>query len=118
MHTHVLVQAPSGATRRYSLCNAPEDRQRYVIAVKREASGRGGSISIVDGVHVGDAMHVSLPRNEFALGHAKLRSFEGIVPRTVNWRTLGASEEELASYPPEALASGSDLEPEAGRVEA
>ena len=65
---HVLVQAPSGVTRRYSLCNAPEDRQRYVIAVKREASGRGGSISIVDGVHVGDAMHVSLPRNEFALG--------------------------------------------------
>jgi len=49
--------------------------------------------------------------------HAKLRSFEGIVPRTVNWRTLGASEEELASYPPEALASRSDLEPEAGRVE-
>ncbi len=66
---HVLVQAPSGVTRRYSLCNAPEDRQRYVIAVKREASGRGGSISIVDGVHTGDAMHVSLPRNEFALGH-------------------------------------------------
>lgn len=72
---HVLVQAPSGATRRYSLCNAPEDRQRYVIAVKREASGRGGSISIVDGVHVGDAMHVSLPRNEFALGHARSHLF-------------------------------------------
>ena len=33
------------------------------------------------------------------ISHAKLRSFEGIVPKTVNWRTLGASEEELATYP-------------------
>ena len=28
--------------------------------------------------------------------HAKLRSFEGIVPKTVDWRTLGVSEEERA----------------------
>jgi phthalate 4,5-dioxygenase oxygenase subunit len=27
---------------------------------------------------------------------AKIRSFEGIVPKTTNWRTLAASEEELA----------------------
>ncbi len=47
-------------------------------------------------------------RGEPALGttapripHVKLRSFEGIVPKTVNWRTLGASEEELALYPKE-----------------
>jgi phthalate 4,5-dioxygenase oxygenase subunit len=47
-------------------------------------------------------------RGEPALGttaphiaHAKLRSFEGIVPKTVNWRTLGASEDELATYPKE-----------------
>jgi len=50
--------------------------------------------------------------------HAKLRSFEGIVPKTVNWRTLGASEEELASYPTEVLRDGSVLEPKAGKVEA
>jgi phthalate 4,5-dioxygenase oxygenase subunit len=31
--------------------------------------------------------------------HAKLRSFEGIVPKSVNWRTLGVSEEELAVDP-------------------
>ncbi|HTI49130.1 MAG TPA: Rieske 2Fe-2S domain-containing protein [Casimicrobiaceae bacterium] len=28
---------------------------------------------------------------------AKLRSFEGIVPRTTNWRTLGVSDEELGA---------------------
>jgi len=64
---HILVQAPSGVTRRYSLTNAPGERARYVIAVKREANGRGGSISMVDDVNVGDMLHVSMPRNEFEL---------------------------------------------------
>ena len=32
---------------------------------------------------------------------AKVKSFEGIVPKATNWRTLGASEEELAMYPKE-----------------
>ena len=31
------------------------------------------------------------------IAQAKLRSFEGIVPKTTNWRTLGVSDEELAS---------------------
>src|ERR1035438_4498867 len=62
---HVLVQAPSGVTRRYSLCSAPQERLRYSIAVKRESNGRGGSISMVDGINPGDLLHVSLPRNEF-----------------------------------------------------
>ena len=35
------------------------------------------------------------------IAHAELRSFEGIVPKSTNWRTLGASEKELASYPDE-----------------
>ena len=64
---HVLIQAPNGMTRRYSLCNAPHERERYAIAVKREATGRGGSISMVDALHAGDAVHVSLPRNDFEL---------------------------------------------------
>ena len=64
---HILIQAPNGMTRRYSLTNPPEDRSRYVIAVKREASGRGGSVSMVDGLKAGDLVHVSLPRNEFEL---------------------------------------------------
>jgi len=38
---------------------------------------------------------------------ATVRSFEGVVPRTVDWRTLGASGEEIALYPPEA--AGEDI---------
>lgn len=65
--SHLLIQAPSGVTRRYSLCSAPQELDHYSIAVKREASGRGGSISMVDDVKVGDILHVSTPRNEFEL---------------------------------------------------
>jgi phthalate 4,5-dioxygenase oxygenase subunit len=31
--------------------------------------------------------------------HAKLRSFEGVVPKTEDWRTLGVSPEERALVP-------------------
>ena len=65
---HVLVRTPAGHVRRYSLANAPDDDGRYVIAVKREADGRGGSIDLVDNVNAGDAIDVSAPRNDFALG--------------------------------------------------
>jgi phthalate 4,5-dioxygenase reductase subunit len=64
---HLLIQAPTGVTRRYSITNPPDEREHYVIAVKRDANGRGGSSSIVDGVNVGDKVHVSIPRNEFEL---------------------------------------------------
>ena len=65
--SHLLVQAPTGVTRRYSLCDAPEELDHYSIAVKREAAGRGGSIGMVDNVQVGDTLYVSTPRNEFEL---------------------------------------------------
>lgn len=67
---HLLIQAPNGVTRRYSISSAPDDREHYSIAVKREANGRGGSISMVDEVKEGDLVHVSLPRNEFELKDA------------------------------------------------
>ena len=47
---HVRIKTPSGAMRQYSLSNDPAERDRYVIAVKREGDGRGGSLSLVDGV--------------------------------------------------------------------
>ena len=64
---HLAVQVPSGATRTYSLCGRPADRDRYLIAVKRDPSGRGGSVSLVDGVKPGDLVQVSVPRNLFRL---------------------------------------------------
>jgi phthalate 4,5-dioxygenase reductase subunit len=65
--SHLLVQTPGGLLRRYSLCNAPSERDRYMIAVKRDAEGGGGSISMVDQVAVGDLLRVSPPLNYFPL---------------------------------------------------
>jgi len=67
---HISVCTPSGVNRNYSLCNAPSERERYVIAVKREPSGRGGSVSMADELQLGDSIEVSSPRNEFELSPA------------------------------------------------
>ncbi len=64
---HVAVQVPSGAKRNYSLCNDPNERDRYVIAVKRETEGRGGSIELIERVADGDTIQVASPKNLFAL---------------------------------------------------
>ena len=70
---HVRVRVPGDATadgdptRRYSLCNAPDEGDSYVIAVKREAAGQGGSRTLVDGTKVGDVLEVAPPRNDFEL---------------------------------------------------
>jgi phthalate 4,5-dioxygenase reductase component len=64
---HVTVTAPNGKLRKYSLCNNPVERDRYVIAVKRDAAGHGGSVSLVDDTRVGDTVRVSEPRNAFEL---------------------------------------------------
>lgn len=71
---HVTVRVPSGANRNYSLCNDPDETDRYVIAVKRDSAGRGGSVSMTDDVAEGDRIDVSAPRNEFGLSE-RARSF-------------------------------------------
>jgi ferredoxin-NADP reductase len=70
---HIDLHLPDGVVRTYSLCNDPEDNTRYVIAVKREAEGRGGSIRMHDGIKVGDVIGVSLPRGGLALDQAASR---------------------------------------------
>src|SRR5581483_10979335 len=47
---HIALRTPKGLLRKYSLCNDPAERARYAVAVKREASGRGGSIDLLDNV--------------------------------------------------------------------
>ncbi|WP_338664588.1 PDR/VanB family oxidoreductase [Pararoseomonas sp. SCSIO 73927] len=65
--SHLAVRVPSGAMRNYSLCNSPEERDRYVIAVKREEKGRGGSVGLIDATQPGATLQVSAPRNLFEL---------------------------------------------------
>jgi vanillate O-demethylase ferredoxin subunit len=69
--SHLDVHIPGGLQRQYSLCNDPEERHRYVIAVQREAQGRGGSRTMHEKVHPGTVLTTSAPRNSFPLLYAQ-----------------------------------------------
>jgi phthalate 4,5-dioxygenase reductase subunit len=71
---HLTVEVPCGVRRNYSLCSAPSEAKFYQIAVKRDASGRGGSISMADDVHEDDLLAISAPRNNFEL-HPRAEKF-------------------------------------------
>ena len=64
---HVTLDVPGAGARKYSLCNAPGDADRYEIAVKREDAGRGGSAALIQRVRVGDVLAARAPRNDFPL---------------------------------------------------
>jgi phthalate 4,5-dioxygenase reductase component len=64
---HITVRVPNGLLRKYSLCNDPAERERYQVAVKREADGRGGSSTLIDAVTPGDELLVAAPVNDFKL---------------------------------------------------
>src|SRR3984957_203686 len=65
--SHITVTAPSGQKRRYSLCNDPSERDRYLIAFKQETSGRGGSLSFTREINEGDGVTAEQPSNEFEM---------------------------------------------------
>ncbi|MCZ6889022.1 MAG: PDR/VanB family oxidoreductase [Gammaproteobacteria bacterium] len=67
---HVTLVTPSGARRNYSIANDSAERHRYVLAVKLERGGRGGSSGLINGVGEGDLIEISQPQNSFALVEA------------------------------------------------
>jgi vanillate O-demethylase ferredoxin subunit len=71
---HIDVRLPGGPTRQYSLCNAPDDNQGYLISVLRDPLSRGGSSRLHDVVETGDVLTISPPRNHFPLNHAASHS--------------------------------------------
>jgi phthalate 4,5-dioxygenase reductase component len=93
---HIPVRTPAGVIRRYSLTNDPAGRDHYEIAVKRDAAGRGGSVSMVDTLRAGALLPVAEPRNEFAL-HPRAKRFLfiaggiGITPMLAMMRHLAAA---------------------------
>lgn len=64
---HLGVRVPNGEMRKYSLCNSPDETDRYLIAVKKEHGGRGGSVSLIDEAKEGDEITITPPRNDFEL---------------------------------------------------
>ncbi len=59
---HIDLHLAPGLVRTYSLCNDSCDDGRYVVAVKLEPAGRGGSRFIHEKLQVGSAIGVSIPR--------------------------------------------------------
>jgi len=82
---HIDVHIKKGLMRQYSLCNDPSERHRYLIAVQREESGKGGSKTMHDVLKEGDIIEVSAPRNnlpleETASKHVLLAGGIGVTP--------------------------------------
>lgn len=67
---HLPIETPSGAMRQYSLSNDPSERDRYVIGVKLETEGRGGSRSMIEDTAEGDTLKALEPANDFPLQEA------------------------------------------------
>ena len=68
---HIDVHLPNGLVRQYSLCNAPGETHRYVIAVLRDAASRGGSLAMHDDVDAGSVLTIGAPKNHFPLVDAE-----------------------------------------------
>jgi len=82
---HIDIIPGNQMRRSYSLANSPSERHRYVIAVLRESSGRGGSAWIHDHVKEGDTLSAVEPLNNFELAkdaseHVFLAGGIGITP--------------------------------------
>lgn len=67
---HIDVHLPGQLVRQYSLCNAPGETGRYLIAVLRETDSRGGSRAMHDDVDGDTVLQISAPKNHFPLVEA------------------------------------------------
>ena len=93
---HVDLRLPDDRTRQYSLCGDPADRSRYVLAIKREDAGRGGSLWTHANLAAGSVAHISHPRNNFRLAadarrHVLIGGGIGVTPLAAMARHLAAS---------------------------
>ncbi|MGO8908765.1 MAG: PDR/VanB family oxidoreductase [Bradyrhizobium sp.] len=64
---HIDLHLPNGMIRSYSLLNDQSERNRYVVAVNKDAASRGGSSFIHETVRAGNIINISHPRNNFVL---------------------------------------------------
>ena len=64
---HIDVHLPNGLMRQYSLVHAGAAPDSYVIGVKLDREGRGGSRCMHERVRVGEILTISPPRNNFPL---------------------------------------------------
>ena len=85
---HIVVEMDDHGTRRlnpYSLMSVPEDSSGYSISVRRDDTGRGGSLYLHQQVKPGMAMEIGYPVNLFSLDqrakkHLMIAGGIGITP--------------------------------------
>ncbi len=65
--SHITLCLPGGLDRQYSLIVPGDAPRAYLIGVKRESGGKGGSIYVHDKLRVGQMVTVLPPRNLFQL---------------------------------------------------
>ncbi len=95
---HLRVYTPGGFSRAYSLVNPPLQGQAatsYLIGVKLEPAGRGGSRALHERVCAGDLLCVSEPHNTFSLNptarhHLLLAAGIGLTPLLAMAKSLRA----------------------------
>lgn len=100
---HIEVAAPGGIWRKYSLINGPGETATYIIAVRREPNGRGGSMRMCDRLGAGDRLEVRSPRNDFALvpspaGYTLIAGGIGITPLYAMAKALKAEGQPFKLY--------------------
>jgi ferredoxin-NADP reductase len=64
-HVDLYLGSDGELVRQYSLCGHPDDRNSWIVAILREAEGRGGSRFAHDDLTVGTAIRARGPRNHF-----------------------------------------------------
>lgn len=67
---HIDVHLPNGLIRQFSLTNSQDERHRFVIGVKKDPKGRGGSAYMIDQIRVGTVVKIGGPRNNFPLNES------------------------------------------------
>ncbi len=124
---HIEVIIRDGLKRQYSLCNDPAERDRYLIAVLKEAKGGGGSSAMHD-VKPGDVLTITAARNQFPLAgpeasfHLLLAGGIGVAPMMAMLAELGACRADYVMHyctrAPEKAAFLDRLQPlmSAGKV--
>lgn len=96
---HTVVEMRDGAVTRlnpYSLMSDPRDRQGFMISVRRDDEGRGGSLFLHNFVKAGDHMVLSFPVNLFSLDlrarkHLMIAGGIGITPFLAQIKQLAAT---------------------------
>lgn len=122
---HIDLHLPNGMTRQYSITNGPGDLMSYIIGVKAESAGKGGSKILVETVREGDLLSISEPRNNFPLRRDATRTVLiaggiGITPLLSMARFLDKSSLPYELYyftrAGETVAFRSELEALHGKV--